>query len=211
MGDSTGWIVTNSSAVDAKTLEPLIHWPPIWITWRNEGLVLPDKWNSVIKNARLNLNVEMTASVRGGRLVCERLCLSSERGNTVITTATLRKIPVAALMKQAAKSVAQVHEAPHDNWEDEGTAAENRANIRIARLVAGGRTRGDRGAILKKVASTYRKAVKLDHPAPREFVATELNYSVSYVGKLLVEARRQGLLRKALPGRPGEQPLLRKG
>jgi hypothetical protein len=193
--------------VDAKALEPVAYWPPPWITWREEGLVLPERWRTVIKDSRTKLTVDITASIRGGRLLCEQLCLSSGSNGAPITTAGLRNVAVAALLEQAAKSVAQVQESPDDDWEDEGTVAASRADARLRQLASGGRTKDDRSTVLRKVVATYRKAVKANHPAPREYVASQLDYSVKYVGKLLVEARKQGVMRPALAGRPGEEPL----
>lgn len=70
----------------------------------------------------------------------------------------------------------------------------------------GHRTRQDHDAVLRDVATTYRKHLVSGHPAPRDATRREMNLSNSYVGRLLYEARRTDppLLGPAPIGRAGE-------
>lgn len=58
---------------------------------------------------------------------------------------------------------------------------------------------------LAEVVRLYRKAVEMGDPAPRRTIAGRLNYSNEHIGRLLVKARRQGLLGPAKIGKPGER------
>lgn len=60
--------------------------------------------------------------------------------------------------------------------------------------------------LMRQVVEEYRAAVTARHPAPTQAVAAKLGYSRAHIGRLLVQARREGLLAPALPGRPGEAP-----
>jgi hypothetical protein len=66
----------------------------------------------------------------------------------------------------------------------------------------------NKDALLREVVDIYRQALKGNNPdrAPRKAVADKLFLSPTYVGKLLVEARRKGLLGPAHVGRAGERP-----
>ena len=65
----------------------------------------------------------------------------------------------------------------------------------------------NKDALLREVVDIYRQALKGNNPdrAPRKAVADKLFLSPTYVGKLLVEARKKGLLGPAHVGRAGER------
>lgn len=68
------------------------------------------------------------------------------------------------------------------------------------------RTRfNDKDALLREVVRIYRQAFASHDPKPRKAVAIELNYEPTYVAKLLVEARKKGMLGPAHVGRAGER------
>lgn len=68
-----------------------------------------------------------------------------------------------------------------------------------------GRRRGaDQEALVTRVVERYRELVSAGHRNPRQVIAAEENYTPEHIGRLLVRARREGLLAPAKPGRAGE-------
>ncbi len=70
----------------------------------------------------------------------------------------------------------------------------------------GQRRRGDDAQeLLERVVAEYRNAVARGERAPRPVIGRRLGYSPAHVGRLLVKARKQGLLGQPLTGRAGER------
>lgn len=59
-------------------------------------------------------------------------------------------------------------------------------------------------ALLQRVVARYKELTQAGHTAPRVVIADEEALSSAYIGRLLVKARKAGLLSAALPGRAGQ-------
>jgi hypothetical protein len=59
--------------------------------------------------------------------------------------------------------------------------------------------------LIETVVRSYRDLLAAGVKQPKPAIARELSISPSYVGSLLAEARRRGLLGVAIPGRAGEK------
>jgi hypothetical protein len=118
---------------------------------------------------------------------------------------------VVARQPEAVRAELQVRE-PGDYSDPSIPAAALKVIREIAQPVRRPRT-SDKDALLREVVDIYRAALAPPNPgrAPRKEVERELErrghrYSRPYVGKLLVEARKKGMLGPAHVGRAGEQP-----
>jgi hypothetical protein len=206
---ATGWEIVWIGPPQASPGRPL-GWPPKWSRWRDEGVVLPTRWRSDFRHSEVHLEVAMIVSIQTGRLACEEMTIARRDGGPPISTAGLRHIPVSALLVKSAWAVAQVEALDDDLHGDDGTDG---AVIRASRVIdrvqpSKGPLSGlKRDALLGQIAAAYRRALKAGDTAPRKAVAEEMGYSESYIGKLLVEARRKNILGAATPGRAGERYL----
>lgn len=118
---------------------------------------------------------------------------------------------VIARQPEAVRAQLQVRE-PGDYSDPPIPAAALKRMRDLAQPVRRPRT-SDKDALLREVVDIYRAALAPPNPgrAPRKEVERELErrghrYSRPYVGKLLVEARKKGMLGPAHVGRAGEQP-----
>ena len=57
---------------------------------------------------------------------------------------------------------------------------------------------------MEQVVAQYRELLAVGVRQPKPVIARSLQISLSYVSALLASARREGLLRPAIPGRAGE-------
>lgn len=68
------------------------------------------------------------------------------------------------------------------------------------------RRRGeDANELLERVVARYRELIAQGHPTPRKQISEEENYHSAHIGRLLVKARKQGLLGPARVGKAGEE------
>jgi len=221
-------------------------WVEPWVIWRDERVALPRRWDAEVRHPKVPWNVVLTVAVESGRLTCENVAVSRRPGGPPVTSAALRRLPVLALLVDAARAVSQVQDPADDDpetmfasmrarphgWDAEDIARQPEAvrtrlqlrepgdysdppipaaALKVMSQLAQPERRpraSNKDALLREVVDIYRQALKGNNPdrAPRKAVADKLFLSPTYVGKLLVEARRKGLLGPAYVGRAGERP-----
>ncbi len=181
-----------------------------WVLWRDEGVGFPERWD--VECIVDDLHVKLSVAVDHGRFVCEQAVVTHRPGGSPITSASLRRLSIRKLMVDSVPMLNLVEGDALEPFDDSGdpesrralTERQGRVLDRMSRRQ--GRPRStNREALLHQVVDAYRTAVALDHNAPRKVAAAQLGYSSGYVGRLLVEARRKGLLGPADPGRAGER------
>lgn len=213
MVSSVGGVSSNSAAI--REIRTTIRSSERrWVLLRDEGLALPDRWDAECVVG--DYDVKLSVAVDHGRLVCEKAVVTCRAGGGPITSASLRRLPIARVMTDSAFFLNIAVEDSGFVSLEPFTASDD-PNVRHAMAEQQGRvldrvTRrqgrprsSDREALLRQVVIAYREAVAIDHNAPRKVAAARLGYSSGYVGRLLVEARKKGLLGLADPGRSGER------
>ena len=120
--------------------------------------------------------------------VVRELTLMPVEGGRAITAVGLRSVQLGSLVYAALGLWADITDEPP------GRETAPRMTARSS----------DTAVLLDRAVTEYRAARKRGSKRPTEEAARLLGYSRSHVGRLLVQARRQGLLRPARPGRAGE-------
>ena len=238
MSSSTaqGWEVVRAGPPGAPAGRSA-PWVEPWVIWRDERVALPRRWDAEVRHPEVPWNVTLTVAVESGRLACEHVAVSRRPGGPPVTSAALRRLPVLALLVDAApaeddpETLSARMRARPPGWEAEDIARQPeavRARLQLRdpgdysdppipaaalkvmhRLAQPEKRRrvSGRDALLREVVDIYLQALKGTNPdrAPRKAVADKLYLSPTYVGKLLVEARKKGLLGPAHVGRAGER------
>lgn len=193
------------SVVVSRNLGGLTYLP-------NQRAAIPKHVTAVATSPSWTATIEIV--IETGRPVVENVSVHRVDGGPEISSSTLREIPVASIVRNALTVIAiparsedgQLRLSMMRVEGEESTESVVGEFLNSQRRVP--RSKEGHHELLMKVASEYRKACA--DPLikrPRMHVATVLNLSSSYIGKLVSEARRTDppLLNKAPgPGRSGE-------
>jgi hypothetical protein len=178
----------------------------------NQRAAIPKQVTAVATSPTWKATIDIV--IEAGRPVVENVSVHRVDGGPEISSSTLREVPVASIVRNALTVAAfparsedgqlRLSMLPTEGEEStEGVVGEFLNSQRRAP-----RSKEGHLELLMKVASEYRKACA--DPLikrPRTHVATVLNLSSSYIGKLVSEARRTDppLLNNAPgPGKAGE-------
>jgi hypothetical protein len=183
-----------------------------WVLWHDEGIAFPERWD--VECIVDDLDVKISVTVEHGRFECEEAVVTRRQGGPSVTSASFRRLPIgklmvdSVLMLEAVEGGGGVSLHPFDDPADPDARrvlAERQGRVldHLSRRPGRPRT-NDREGLLRQVVNAYRAAVAEEHRAPRKVTAARLGYSSGYVGRLLVEARKKGLLGPADSGRAGE-------
>jgi hypothetical protein len=154
--------------------------------------------------------IRMTVAVVHGKPICMSLAAERRPDGPPVTRRGLNAIPVDRLVRAAAARSAMkvVNQGPgfvaygFDPFSDDETSAVVVREMEPRR----GRPQDDpkaRRELMQKVVDQYRDLLPITgHPKP--LIAKSLQISTSYVSALLTQARREGILGPASPGRASE-------
>ena len=140
--------------------------------------------------------------------VCTELAAERRPDGPPVTRRGLNAIPLERLVRLVAAQAA-MSATPGDGLITYEPLNLDEARSVFAELTPRRGRRSDPSAreeLTRKVVRAYRDLLASGVKQPKPVIAKELSISSSYVGTLLAEARRHGLLGAALPGRAGESP-----
>ena len=170
------------------------------------GLALPQA-EADIDDPALPYLLHIAVTVVHGKPICASLTAEQRAGGVPVTRRGLNALPVDRLTREIAAHVAmRATVGPGTITYDMMGSPGNIAAVRKELAPKRGR-RADpawRGELLGGVTAAYRDLLKAGIRQPKPHIARELGISQAYVGALLTEARRRGLLGPAIPGRAGE-------
>ena len=152
------------------------------------------RWNSQINHR--GFMVKFTVRITATGPICESITIEPTRemkdGN--VTGEVLRSLPIAAWLTRTIELA-----FPYVKDGDK------RVQVATQQLVDR-RTRQPKSKLLPTVVEAYRRAVADPRTsrAPTAAVAKELGYQRGHISRLLSQARAEGLLGPAKPGRSGE-------
>ena len=151
--------------------------------------------------------VRLTVAVVHGKPICTSLAAERRPDGPPVTRRGLNAIPVDRLVRAAAAQVAAkvANRGPgfvsYDLFGDGETAA---AVVREMTPRRGRRADPEaRRELMSEVVTQYRDLLPVTRQ-PKPAIAKSLGISTSYVSALLADARREGILGPAIPGRAGE-------
>jgi len=150
--------------------------------------------------------LRLTIAVVHGKPICTSLTAERRPGGPPVTRRGLNSLPVDKLVRLAAADSAMTA-TTGDGWRSYDLLNDPGAAALLRELGPRRGRRGDPGArveLIGKVVAAYRDLLAAGIGQPKPAIARELAISVSYVSALLADARRQGLLGPAIPGRAGE-------
>lgn len=157
-----------------------------------------------------DVTVTVTVAIEAGRTVIDAIEVTRKPGTLSVSAAVLRAIPVGTMARLGVQNFA----TPVTRRGDElvvpmmGGAPVDANALEAALPARRPRSRSAHDTLLAQVVDAYRRALARGDAKPRVAVASELNISATYVGKLLSEARARKLLGPAPGGgRAGEVPL----
>ena len=152
--------------------------------------------------------LRLTVAVVHGKPVCTSLAAERRPGGPPVTRRGLNALPVDRLVRAAAMEAAAKVASRGPGVVSYDLFGGGAATAAVAAEMAPrrGRPREDPGArreLMAKVVAQYRDLLPVTgHPKP--VIARSLGISMSYVSALLAQARREGILGPAIPGRAGE-------
>lgn len=159
-----------------------------------------------IDGPELPYRLHLVIAVVHGRPVCTSLTAERLPDGAPVTRRGLNSLPVDKLVRMAAaQSAATISRG--DGWTSYDLVTPEQSASVLAGLTPRRGRRGDPGAreeLVRKVVIAYRDLLAAKVKQPKPAIAKSLGISVSYVSALLADARRQGLLGPAIPGRAGE-------
>jgi hypothetical protein len=186
-----------------------VSFPPSPANLKRPGLVLfADRWRvEAERQGEPRVAVYLDVVVEDGRLCCERVELVRVQRAPGLSSANLRDIPVARLMRYSAfRLIMDVVSEDQGSVSIEPTARPLREAVAELRDVLGPRKPSGRprGGSLSRIVALYQREIAHGNRAPRKVIAEETGYSVEYIGKRLSVARNRGLLGPARRGKAGE-------
>jgi hypothetical protein len=172
------------------------------------GLAMPPI-RAEIDDLALPFRLDIAVAVVHGKPVCTELTAERRPDGPPVTRRGLNAIPLERLVRLvAAQSTLSV--TPGEGWISYEPLDLDEARSVFAELTPRRGRRSDpvaREELTQKVVAAYRDLLASGVKQPKPVIAKELSISSSYVGALLAEARRQGLLGTSIPGRAGESPM----
>jgi hypothetical protein len=156
----------------------------------------------------LPYRVHLTVAAVHGKPVCTGLTAERREAGQPVTRRGLNALPVEQIVHAVVAEVAMKAEDSPGRRIYTPLGAANAGPL-IAQLAPRRGRRRDPAArqeLTRKVVTAYRELLAADVRQPKPLIAKELSISTSTVGALLAEARQQGLLGAAVPGRAGEFP-----
>ncbi len=151
--------------------------------------------------------LDIEVSVVHGQPVCTQLTAGQKDGGPPVTLRGLNALPVDQIVRAVAAQAAVRAEHGPGIVTYEPVAPEEAVSL-LAELAPRRGRRSDpdaRNQLIESVVRSYRDLLAAGVKQPKPAIARELSISPSYVGSLLAEARRRGLLGAASPGRAGER------
>jgi hypothetical protein len=148
-------------------------------------------------------------SVVHGQPVCTQLTAEQKDGGPPVTRRGLNSLPVDQIVRAVAAQGA-LHAEHRPGAITYSPVAPEEVGSLLAELAPRRGRRSDPGAkhqLVERVVQSYRDLLAAGVKQPKPTIAKELSISPSYVGSLLAEARRKGLLGAAVPGCAGEELL----
>jgi hypothetical protein len=155
----------------------------------------------------LPYDLQMTVAVVHGQPVCTELTAARRDDGPPVTRRGLNALPLDRLVRWVAAQAAMKVTHGLGTVAYEGPGGDVRSVL--AELTPRRGRHSDPAAredLTRKVVTAYRELLASGVRQPKPAIARELSISPSYVGALLAEARQQGLLGAAIPGRAGESP-----
>lgn len=155
------------------------------------------RYRSTMNSDPLKITVEV--EIVDGQPECRSLKVESlhKGAPLTITGATLRGIPLASYLNASLEGTGFPF----------SVSGEERTAVSTTEMISK-RKRRPKSEVLPQVVDAYRRALVDKDPsiraAPTQHVANELHYERGHISRILSEARKQGLLGPARPGRPGE-------
>jgi hypothetical protein len=172
---------------------------------QNEGYALSPV-TARVDHPDLAYALGIAVSVVHGQPVCTQLTVVQKDGGPPVTRRGLNSIPVDQIVRAVA-AYAAVRTEHRPGVVVYRPVAPEEAGILRAELAPRRGRRSDpvaRDQLIERVVRSYRDLIAAGVRQPKPAIARELSISQSYVGSLLAEARRRGLLGAAVPGRAGE-------
>jgi hypothetical protein len=171
------------------------------------GFAMPEV-QAKFDGSELPYRLQMTVAVVHGQPICTELTAERLPDGPPVTRRGLNALPLDLLVRWVAAQAAwKITRKPgvvsYDGPSEEGARAV------LAELTPRRGRHSDPAAreeLIRKVVTAYRDLLASGIRQPKPAIARKLSISPSYVGTLLAEARRQGLLGAAIPGRAGESP-----
>jgi hypothetical protein len=156
----------------------------------------------------LPYKLEVDIGILYGRPVCLALTATQRDGGSPVTRSGLNSLPVEQIVREAAaRSSVMLRSSENGSLLLTPPSREEVAAVEKSLRPRRGR-RGDpeaRRALLERVARMYKELVGAGVQHPKPPIAGELGYSQSYIGAMVAEARKQGLLGAPPgPGKAGE-------
>jgi hypothetical protein len=151
--------------------------------------------------------LDIAVSVVHGQPVCTQLTAEQKDGGPPVTRRGLNSLPVDQIVRAVAAQAAVRAEYRPGIVTFEPVAPEDARSL-LAELTPRRGRRSDpdaRNQLIESVVRSYRDLLAAGVKQPKPAIARELSISPSYVGSLLAEGRRRGLLGPATPGRAGEE------
>jgi len=152
--------------------------------------------------------LELAVAVVHGKPVCTELTAERRPDGPPVTRRGLNAIPLDRLVRLVAAQSA-VSATPGEGFISYEPLDLSEVRSVFAELTPRRGRRSDpvaREELTRKVVAAYRDLLASKVRQPKPVIAKELSISTSYVAALLAEARQQGLLGAAIPGRAGELP-----
>lgn len=159
-----------------------------------KGIELPKAFNVVFNDPELPCMVRLDLAIEGGRLEVAKLTCSRRRGEPLLTTEELRRIPVAWLIREAAEWIL---------FEDNGKGVAKTAHVLDEIDFEGLAAEGPVDESLEYVAAIYRLAW-MCHDDPTKAVRERFGIPRSTAARWVAKAREKGFLGEALDRRGGE-------
>lgn len=197
------------------------------------GAVLLGPYRVAVDDPELDADLELQVDAYDGRLAVSELVLRRRAGRPAPTATTLRRVALDSYLARSlaelppgqlgsgrslddpSKPVPTEDDEPTPNTRvSPARGQQQRQPARQARRVTPRpRDPAERLQLLQEVVKLYRHALQLPPEGdpdgwrrkPTEYVARRVHLSRGHVGRLLTEARTEGLLAPALPGQAGEE------
>ena len=176
------------------------------------GLWLPNRFSATVDDPAMPYLVTLTLGAHDRRLATESITLTMRAGGAPITATSLRAVKVDAYVALVRAELSKLRGGFRvmQRVQGEGqTAWSGVAEHEWPRFEASQSRRRRPEDTLPEVAAAYREALAHHDSyiaaAPTQYVADQLHYSRGHAARLVVKARRAGLLDPAPgPGRAGE-------
>jgi hypothetical protein len=172
-----------------------------------DGFALATRLQAEVDLESLPYVLTLDIGVLHGRPICLSLRADRRAGGSPVTRSGLATIPVERLVLRAAVEAGGLRAESQDGVivVEPLTEAEQTELARRLRPRRGRRADpAARRQLMEQVVQQYRDLTRAQVKKPKPDIASNLAISQSYVGALLAQARREGLLGPAAPGRAGE-------